>query len=248
MTTLMPRPMTNFWRYYCQQLDRRPLLTRSLTGLIGGVLGDALAQFSERTASHRRTPVRPRASHHPHPVAATGQTMVDRHDNLVYDSAYCPEEETPEEPYDWVRTLRLAVWGALVNAPLGYKWFQLLDARVYPGNPTCTQAVFAKMLLDQLIMAPFGTALFFAGMKTMEGTPQLVVPTLKEKYPTALSANYLLWPLAHLVNFKFVPSSQRILYVNAVAVAWTAMLSHIVEGGHHEGGGDHGPAAHAKAA
>ena len=27
-------------------------------------------------------------------------------------------------------------------------------------------------------------------------------------------ANYAVWPVAHLINFKFVPSQQRILYIN----------------------------------
>lgn len=31
-------------------------------------------------------------------------------------------------------------------------------------------------------------------------------------------ANFAIWPLAHLINFKFVPSSQRILYINSVQV------------------------------
>lgn len=33
-----------------------------------------------------------------------------------------------------------------------------------------------------------------------------------------LLANYAIWPLAHLINFRFVPSQQRILYINAVQV------------------------------
>lgn len=33
-----------------------------------------------------------------------------------------------------------------------------------------------------------------------------------------LLANYALWPLAHIINFKFVPVQQRILYINCVQV------------------------------
>ena len=32
-------------------------------------------------------------------------------------------------------------------------------------------------------------------------------------------ANYILWPAAHLVNFRFVPSEQRILFNNCVSVS-----------------------------
>lgn len=34
-----------------------------------------------------------------------------------------------------------------------------------------------------------------------------------------------MWPLAHVVNFKFVPSSQRILYINTIQVGYNAFLS-----------------------
>ena len=31
-------------------------------------------------------------------------------------------------------------------------------------------------------------------------------------------ANYVLWPAAHFVNFRFVPTEHRILYNNCVSV------------------------------
>lgn len=43
---------------------------------------------------------------------------------------------------------------------------------------------------------------------------------MRAKLGPALKANYLLWPAAHVVNFGFVPSEQRILYINCVAVVW----------------------------
>ncbi len=33
-----------------------------------------------------------------------------------------------------------------------------------------------------------------------------------------MAANYVLWPFAHFVNFRFVPNEHRILYNNVVAV------------------------------
>lgn len=33
------------------------------------------------------------------------------------------------------------------------------------------------------------------------------------------------WPAAHIINFKFVPSSQRILYINTIQVGYNAFLS-----------------------
>lgn len=51
-----------------------------------------------------------------------------------------------------------------------------------------------------------------------QGTPSLIIPTIKAKLLKTLIANYCMWPLAHIINFKFIPSSQRILYINCVQV------------------------------
>ncbi len=52
----------------------------------------------------------------------------------------------------------------------------------------------------------------------MQGTPALIIPTIKAKLVKTLLANYAMWPLAHIINFKFIPSKQRILYINCVQV------------------------------
>ena len=55
-----------------------------------------------------------------------------------------------------------------------------------------------------------------------QGTPSLIIPTIKAKLIKTLLANYAIWPLAHIINFKFIPSSQRILYINCVQVCLPA--------------------------
>lgn len=45
------------------------------------------------------------------------------------------------------------------------------------------------------------------------------IAEMKEKFKPTLMANYVLWPAANLVNFAFVPPSQRILYCNVVYVS-----------------------------
>lgn len=50
------------------------------------------------------------------------------------------------------------------------------------------------------------TAVYFAVIRTMEGQPDLIMATLQSKFVPTLAANYAIWPLAHLINFRFVPS------------------------------------------
>ena len=73
-------------------------------------------------------------------------------------------------------------------------------------------------MLDQVVFAPFGTALFYAVTKGLQGQLDQVPQTLQDKLLPTLAASYSLWPAAHAINFKFVPSSQRILYTNVVSV------------------------------
>ena len=45
-----------------------------------------------------------------------------------------------------------------------------------------------------------------------------VRPALADKFVPTMKASYRLWPAAHTFNFAFVPSEQRVLYMNVVAV------------------------------
>ncbi|KAK9806843.1 hypothetical protein WJX72_004676 [[Myrmecia] bisecta] len=123
------------------------------------------------------------------------------------------------------RTLRLGCYGVTLDGPLGHFWYKLLDRYVYPNDQKCTAAVLIKTAADQLVWAPVMTCVFFAVLKSLEGHPELIMDTIQDKLLKTLIANYVLWPLAHFINFRFVPSEHRILYNNAVAVVWNAYLS-----------------------
>lgn len=69
------------------------------------------------------------------------------------------------------------------------------------------------------------TAVFFAFLKALEGTPELIIPTLQTKVIPTVAANYVIWPAAHVISFKYVPSHQRILYNNVIAIFWNCYLS-----------------------
>jgi hypothetical protein len=54
--------------------------------------------------------------------------------------------------------------------------------------------------------------------------------TVAEKtFPTVV-ANYVIWPAAHIISFRYVPSQQRILYNNSIAIFWNCYLSLVAAG------------------
>jgi hypothetical protein len=107
-----------------------------------------------------------------------------------------------ESPFDPYRTLRLGLYGLLLDGPIGHFWYKLLDAKVYPNDPKSNKAVLTKTALDQLIWAPAMTCVFFAFLKLLEGHPEAILLTIQSKVVPTVLANYLLWPMAHYFNFK----------------------------------------------
>jgi hypothetical protein len=174
--------------------------------------------------------------------------------------APAPDATTTPPPssswhFDFARTARLCAYSALLGTPIAHYWFGLLDKGLL--LPAAARAASAglygaacKTLLDQLFMAPVGLTLFFSSVALMEGKtlPEAAASATARLKP-ALIANYSLWPGAQALNFALVPPRQRILYVNVVAIFWTAVLSHLASAEMVEGGGGAGESAEgAKAA
>eukprot|EP00210_Caulerpa_lentillifera_P009496 g9056.t1 len=130
---------------------------------------------------------------------------------------------------DLARTARAAAFGGLVSGPLAHVWYNALDNSVLPSTPTHPVAVLSKCVLDQTLMAPLCTILFFSSMKLMERRPTECISEVRNKFFPSLMASYRLWPAAHLINFAFVPSGFRILYINMITVAWSVALSSLNE-------------------
>lgn len=48
---------------------------------------------------------------------------------------------------------------------------------------------------------------------------------MQEKLVPTCLASIKLWPIAHAINFAFIPSSQRLLYINVISVS---LLRHLL--------------------
>lgn len=75
------------------------------------------------------------------------------------------------------------------------------------------------------------TCFFFGFLKVLEGHPEQALATIQDKTLATVAANYVIWPAAHIVSFKYVPSHQRILYNNVIAIFWNCYLSIVASGG-----------------
>lgn len=141
--------------------------------------------------------------------------------------------------HDWHRTLRLAIWGLCITGPFNCIWYQFLERYINSYDIITTS--FARMALDQFIIAPIFLALFFAYNVFLEensnaglqpakslfsrGWKQQLRTKMRQNYWDVLKSNWKVWPLVQCLNFSIVPLQYRLIFVNIVALGWNAYLS-----------------------
>lgn len=129
--------------------------------------------------------------------------------------------------FDGARTLRFAAFGFLLYGPTSSVWYSSLDTYILPENPTSGLAVASKVFADQVLWAPVLISSLFAFDLAFD-TSGTTKPTLSKKIEndlfSALKVNWSFWPMFHLFSFRFVPTEDRILYINCVQVLFNVFL------------------------
>jgi len=185
-------------RLYRHSFDTHPNITLAITAACLNSLGDGVAQFTEK-AMHRK----------------------DHGDYLHYD---------------FERTLRFFCFGFAIGPLLG-RWNGFLEKRFplrCPGSwhsPGVSDKVSLKALskrvaCDQLFMAPIGLALFLGAMGIMERrSVSQISKKFTDLYKPALATNWQVWPVAQLINFRYMPLPYRVPFQSTCGVFWTLYLS-----------------------
>lgn len=129
--------------------------------------------------------------------------------------------------YNYFRTLRAVIYGSIVFAPLGDKWYKLLPRVKMPkyGHSVFANTV-ARVAIDQGIFAPFiGIPLYYSAMTAMEGGDgEAMKKKIKDNWWSTLTTNWMVWPAIQALNFGFVPVQLRLLVVNVVSIGWNCYL------------------------
>ncbi len=151
---------------------------------------------------------------------------------LDREKASSPGELIPARnappPFDFERLTRFAAYGFLM-APIQYKWFGFL-ARSFPITKAHgTVPAMKRVAMDQLVFAPvgmiiwadhvrgillisLGLACFFTFMTVAEGGgKRAVVRKFQDVYLSALKANFMLWPMVQMLNFRVIPIQFQIV-------------------------------------
>ena len=209
-----------FYGWYLERLERQPALTKAVTALCGFVIGDLVAQSLSGGGGSAAASAAAAAAL----GAATAASSSPLSSPFAALAAWLSH-------VDWARTARMGAFGFLFDGPVGGAYYSWLDRTIMPEAPTSTRAVVAKTLLDQTVYSSLGTVCFFAFIRILEtGDASTVWPTLCSRFWPTLAANWTIWPLAHLVNFRFVPPPLRVAYNQVVAIGWLTWLSLLAHG------------------
>ncbi|TAQ84173.1 hypothetical protein B7494_g7502 [Chlorociboria aeruginascens] len=215
---ILSRLVAKFNSYYVA----RPVLTMMMTNAMLGGIADTVAQSI--------TAIRLRALRKPGGITKDDTIAIEIHEldrkNPFLDRDLIPDSKGPlPSPFDFERLTRFMAYGFCM-APLQFKWFQFLS-RAFPITKQSALLPAMKMVaMDQLIFAPGSIACFFTVMTVAEGGGKRAVShKLRDMYLPTLKANFMVWPLVQIINFRIMPIQFQLPFVSTVGIAWTAYLS-----------------------
>ncbi|GAA6031059.1 hypothetical protein JCM8097_003984 [Rhodosporidiobolus ruineniae] len=137
---------------------------------------------------------------------------------------------------EWVKTGRLAVYGAFCWAPLSNRWHRVLASINLNGRVKTT---LARTLTDLAIFSPFATCLFYSVQGTFEGRPfrtpavaadggeppQGIYERLEERLWPTVQKQWLLFGPANIVNLSVIPIYARPPFMNVFSLVWNVYLA-----------------------
>jgi protein Mpv17 len=128
-----------------------------------------------------------------------------------------------DKAYDFARTARLASFGFLVHGPTGHFFYGFLD-KMIPG--TAARTVATKVAIDQLAWNPCFGIMFFTYLGLAEGKSfGEIGQKINDSLATAVTGSWVVWIPAHTINFRFIPTEQRLLYINSIQIGYNVFLS-----------------------
>ncbi|GAA0150976.1 transporter [Lithospermum erythrorhizon] len=191
--------MLRLWKWYQKSLAVHPVKTQVISsGLIWG-FGDIAAQ------------------------SVTHLTAPNHHHQL--------SDEDNKFRINWKRVATTSMFGFAFVGPVGHFWYEGLDRIIrfrMHMQPKSLRFVATKVALDGIIFGPLDLLVFFTymGFSTGKSAAQ-VKEDVKRDFLPAFILEGGVWPAVQVVNFRFVPVSYQLLYVNFFCLLDSCLLSWI---------------------
>ncbi|MCJ1310072.1 hypothetical protein MMC25_003733 [Agyrium rufum] len=125
------------------------------------------------------------------------------------------------------RIPKMALYGALVSAPLGHVLISILQ-RVFSGR-TSLRAKILQIIVSNLVVSPIQNTVYLASMAVIAGARQFhqVNATVRAGFMPVMKVSWITSPLALAFAQKFLPEHTWVPFFNIVAfVIGTYINSH----------------------
>lgn len=143
-------------------------------------------------------------------------------DAIQQDIEYKNQLKTKRFDYDRMGRM---FWVGILLGPLHHVYYEYVD-RIWPGSTM--RDVRKKIYADQFIASPLTIVFFFYGMGYLEKKNlQHSTDELVDKFGWVYLVDWVFWPPVQFVNFYFLPSKYRLLYINVATMLFDIFLSKI---------------------
>ena len=127
------------------------------------------------------------------------------------------------------RYARAGVVGLVFLGPLAHFYYEYV-ADNFGSWPT-----LCKIALDQTLYLAFYNTLYYLVLGQLAGRPLSEVTTqYSDQFWQLLTAGWKLWPFVGLITYTFVPTEHRVLFVDVIEIAYSAILSQLTSDSHGE--------------
>jgi len=131
---------------------------------------------------------------------------------------------------DLRRTSRFFIVGLTLHGPMFHYALPMLHRVKFCGVQRVVgnwqNHALPKVALGHVTIFPMYTTAFLAYLGTLEGlSVDKNIERMQKRLPDLLYYGSMVWPVANVVNFAYVPLDRRLLYLNMVGVGWNAFLS-----------------------
>lgn len=204
--------------WYLTQLNTFPLITKSITSGLIGVVGDFFAQWVEYRLGRRRTT-----------TAAAAATLNNNGNHFSIHGMY-----------DARRGMAILVDGMFVSGPMMHWGYDFLEKIIPISSGAASLAAMIHVVADSLVLDSIfvGTAMVGTGLLEGYKFRKDVIPQLKRDYAATLKAGWTtsatLIPL-QFVCFRFLPVTLRTVAMNLTDVIWNGIISFMAHRSRHKG-------------
>ncbi|EDK39901.1 hypothetical protein PGUG_03999 [Meyerozyma guilliermondii ATCC 6260] len=150
--------------------------------------------------------------------------------DILAQTQFSHTDDNSKPPFDFNRTLRATIYGSIIFAPIGDRWYKTLAKIKAPRSISNSKTdTLARVMADQLGFAPFlGVPLYYSAMTFLEMRPnpaKEAIERVENNWWSTLKVNWCVWPVFQLFNFGLVPVQFHLLTVNVISIGWNCYIS-----------------------